>query len=440
MTIHEAIFSPLRQPMLGILYLLLTAQMALFLLSVRDGRRLRVRLCLLMQFLLTFACLWFPLLDIDSNHMQPDGSAPFPFPEARSAVTLLPFWALFLYEALTAVLVAAAVFDMLRYRENHPTAESVKETMDNLPVGIAFGEADGTVVFHNLSMSELSRALTDKDIHDWRRFRDALPEGEEEDGDDVREVPLPDSSAVWQISFDTAEVGKESFVRLTATDITEEAAVTRELEEKNRKLRELQTRMKLYNMQADKIITAQELLTARMAVHRETGSILLECRHYLKDPASYDEEKLLAALKNTNTYLLREYEQDDTERDPLTDTFERARAIGVDVTLTGPIPPDGPHRRILAAAIGECATNTVKHADGDRVSAELSTSDDGFVYTLRSGSGPVPGEIRESGGLQTLRMLVEQNCGAMQTKGFPCFTLTIRLPRRIKEHRFGTDT
>ena len=440
MTIHEAVLSPVRQPLLGILYLLLTAQMALFLASVRDGRSRRVRLCLLAHLLFSFVCLWLPLLDI-SCQLQTDPDAYMP--ALCRAVLSLPVRWMFLYEAVTALILAAVIWDTIRYRRSHPTAESVKETMDNLPVGIAFGQPDGTVVLNNLMMDRLSRILTGRGIRDLCAFREAMPdgdEGDEESEDGVYQVPLPDGSGVWQITFDTAETNEASFIRVTATDITEEAAVTEELAEKNKKLRDIQMRLKLYNMQADKIVIAQELLTARMAVHSEVGTILLESRHYLKDPSSYNEEKLLAALKNANTYLLREYEQDDTARDVLTDALERARTIGVDVTLTGPIPPAGPHRRILAAAVGECATNTVKHADGDRVSAELSAADDGLVYTLRSGSGPVEGEIRESGGLQTLRALVERNGGTMQTEGFPCFTLTIRLPKTIEGPFFKADT
>ena len=41
---------------------------------------------------------------------------------------------------------------------------------------------------------------------------------------------------------------------------------------------------------------------------------------------------LLQALRNTNTYLLREYEQDDTARDALADAIDMAETIGVEVS------------------------------------------------------------------------------------------------------------
>ena len=177
------------------------------------------------------------------------------------------------------------------------------------------------------------------------------------------------------------------------------------------------------------IIIAQELLSARIAVHNEVGNVLLESRHYLNDPASFDEERLLTALKNTNTYLLREYEEDDTARDPLRDALETAEAIGVDVELFGPIPSEEPYRTVLAAAVGECASNAVRHADGDRLDVEICMEEDIITYDLRSNGRPPEEEIRETGGLRSLRSLVENEGGQMRIEISPVVRLTVRLPR-----------
>lgn len=460
MTIHEAIFSPVRQPLLGLLYLVLTAQMALYFASFRDGRSRRYRLACLLHLLFSVACLWFPFMDIDSNHFRTD--VPIPLPAARSIVTSLPAWALFLYEALTAVVVLAAFRDLLRFRRDHLTADSIKETMDLLPAGIAFGKTDGAVVFSNLTMNRLSRALMGTGISNLDTFLEALPKAagpagagkvdrqaalprteadsanasrplfqtlplEDPTGREKSKsiVSLPDGSSIWQISSEQVEVDGKTFTQLTATDITEQAAATRELEDKNKKLREIHLRLDTYNKQADRIIIAQELLTARMAVHSEVGNVLLESRHYLTDPASFEEEKLLQALKNTNTYLLREYEEDDTARDTLTDAVEMAEAIGVDVLISGPVPQDAPYRQILAAAINECASNTVKHAGGNQLTVQIRRIGNELAYTLTSNGEAPTGAIQETGGLLTLRTLVENEGGKMQTEHTPKFMLRI---------------
>ena len=422
MTIHEALFSTLRQPLLTALYLLLALQLTLFLTSVRDGRSGRIRLFLLLHSLFTFVCLWLTYMDVHEYNFRTD--VPIPMPDALSAVTLLPVWTLVLYEVLTAVILAAEIREHVHYLKNHPTALSIKETTDMLPAGIAFGREDGTVVFSNLAMNSLSRALTGKELTDLSAFRSAAGVTGPE-----TQLTLSAGSAVWQLTKNTLRADDGLYTQLTAANITEQTAITRELEKKNEKLRELHARLEIYNRQAERIIIAQELLTARMTVHSEVGNVLLESRQYMKNPASFDEEKLLQALKNTNTYLLREYEEDDTARDPLTEAVETAEIIGVDVLISGPVPSEEPCRSLLAAAIGECASNTVKHAGGDRLTAEIRSTDTETVCLLRS-NGEAPKEpIRESGGLLSLRSLVEKENGSMRTDVSPSFTLEIRIPR-----------
>lgn len=422
MTIHEALFSPIRLPLLGVLYLLLTVQMALLFSAFRDGRTPRLRYTCLLHALLSFVCIWLPFMDIDSNHFRTD--APIPLPAARSAFTALPVWTLFMYEALTALIVLATFRNMLCWQKQHPTFDSIKETMDLLPVGIAFARPEGTVAFSNLAANTLSQALTGKTMTDLSAFRKATGATAP-----AVQLPLPDGSAVWQLVSESFEVEGEPFTGMIASDITEQAAITRELEEKNKKLRDIHMRLDIYNKQADRIIIAQELLTARMTVHNELGSVLLESRHYLNEPADIDETILLQALKNTNAYLLREYEEDDTARDALTDAMETAEAIGVEVKVNGILPEAEPQRGILAAAITECATNTVKHANGDALSVGIRNTDDRLLYTFKSNGLPPKQEITESGGLLSLRSLVEKAGGTMRIDRTPQVELTITLPR-----------
>ena len=423
MTIHEALFSPARELLMPAVLLLLCLQMILIFASVRDGRSRALRGLYFLHFLVSFLFLYFPLFDLSRERtILATGSGTLPAPLA--VFRGWPVTVMILYGILTAGILAAAFGDLFRYRRNHPTFDSIKETMDLLPAGIAFGKPDGTVVFSNLAMNRLFRGLTGKRLTDLNAFRDpggAAPES-------VRQVTLPDGSAVWQVAAEPLDVDGEKYLQLTATDITAQAAVTAELQEKNKTLRDIHMRLDLYNKQADRIVIAQELLTARMAVHNEVGNVLLESRHYLKDPSSFDEGTLLQALKNTNTYLLREYEADDSAGDPLAEALETAEAIGVDVSITGVIPPEGPARTVLAAAVGECATNTVKHADGDRLSVEIRKTGTETVFTLRN-NGEQPGKaVRESGGLLSLRSLAEKEGGTMRISASPDFELTIRLP------------
>lgn len=424
MTIHEALCTSARQPLLTVCLLLLTLQIALIFSSFRNARSGGTKLINVLLFVFGFALFYLPLLDICWDINYPAGEIARP--TVLAAFGAMPLAIMVLMEILFSLAIIAELRDLIRYKQNHPRFESVKETMDLLPAGIAFARPDGTVVFSNLAMNKLSRTLSGNVLTDLSAFRKAA-------ADDNSPLDMPDGS-VWQFAHETLELDGESYAQLTATDITEQAAITKELEDKNTKLREIHMRLDIYNKQADRIVIAQELLTARMAVHSEVGNVLLESRHYLKDPASYDEEKLLQALKNTNTYLLREYEEDDSERDPLTDALEMAEAIGVDVELTGVIPQEDPARKVLAAAISECASNTVKHAEGDKLFVNILLGEGDanrrmrYIVTLTNNGRQPTEAIRESGGLLSLRKLAEQSGGSMAILVLPHFQLIIRLP------------
>ena len=296
MTIHDALYSPSRQPLMTACLLLLTLKLALIFAVYRDGRSRKVRALHLLHFATGFAFLYFPLLDISYEINLSKGAAKA-LPAMLAAFRSLPVSGMIGYMILSAMILAAAFGELFRYRENHPTFESIKETMDLLPAGLAFSREDGTVVFSNLVMNRLSRSLTGKRMTDLTAFRKAVPGMQEGEAS----LTLPDGSAVWQFSETALEADGKTFRQLTATEITEQAKITSELREKNAKLRDIHMRLDLYNKQADRIISAQELLTARMTVHNELGHVLLESRHYLTAPESIDESLLLQVLKNTNT-------------------------------------------------------------------------------------------------------------------------------------------
>ena len=400
--------------------LLLALQMALVIAAFRARRSIGIRVFYTLHFMISFWILYRPLKILFFNIRWPEHKSGLP--EFLLKCEDLPVAFFILYEVLTAVILTAAYLELYCYRKSHLDAGCIKETMDFLPVGVAFGRTDGTVTFRNLMMEDLSYRLTGRGMTSLLEFQKDLP-GEQ----DNPQSTLRSKDHVWQIASEELQTEEGPVIQLTAMDITKQDSITRELEEKNQKLREIHMRLDIYNKQADRIIIAQELLTARMAVHSEVGNVLLESRHYLNNPSSVDEGLLLQALKNTNTYLLREYEEDDTVRDSLADALEMADAISVEVSITGVIPADAPVRSTLAAAIRECATNTVKHAEGDCLAVDIRGNGPLVTCTLKN-NGKQPEEtIRESGGLLTLRTLVEKAGGSMQIESVPEFCLTITL-------------
>ena len=421
MTIWEAMTTLFRESLVGcsMILLLLLCYLLLELYGLRRSRR-----TMIIPFAVTLAnlTLFYFLLDCIFHYEEPE--KPRTWPSAVNAFGKLPLSCLIAAEVLTTTYLVFAFCRLSQYRREHLTPLSVKKAIDLLPAGVAFATEEGSVVFANLTMNKLSRALTGRVLTDTTPIL-TLRENE---GSDIFRLAVPNSSSVWQFSSDSVDKDGSLYRRLIATDISAQAAVNKVLQEKHDKLTELNRRLDIYNRNAERIIISQELLNARMQVHNETGHILLACRHYMDHPSAVEEEGLLMALKLTNAHLLNEYESDDTERDALSEAIEMASSIGVKVWLTGMIPERGNPRAILAAAVSECATNVRKHADGDTLTVTTSETDGLVSMTLIGNGNSVTKPVTESGGLASLRRLTEQAGGTMEITAASDFTLTIHVP------------
>ncbi|MBR6119698.1 MAG: hypothetical protein IKQ04_05195 [Oscillospiraceae bacterium] len=411
---------------MSLMLLLLTAHILLILSSHRY-RRGKTRIILYwLHGLFSFLGAYFPLMNllwtIDYNVER---TGPAALVEAFGA--LPGAWVLF-YEAATLLILALCFRELWRYGRTRPSLDSVKQAMDLLPIGLAIGRADGTVAQCNRTMDDLVRQLSGRGLHDLTLLEGLCgPTGE-------ARLTLSDGQ-IWQLTRRPLTLEGEDYLQFAVEEITEQARILQDLERKHERLLGLRLRLERYNRQADRLIIAQELLSARMAVHSAVGGVLLEAQRYLRDPASYDEARLLQSLQYTNTVLLREYEQDDSDRNPLAEALEAAEILGVDVSVTGRFPEGEPFRGILAAAIRECAANTVKHADGDRLTVELLEQGPGGrdrTFLLCSNGTPPEAPIRESGGLLSLRSLVERKGGTMKARGGrdaeAAFRLEITIP------------
>ena len=445
MTIWEAMTTLLREILLtGLMVLvLLLGYLSMAVLALRKKGKLAVAT---IAVTVADTVLFYLLLDCVFHYREPEKSRTWP--AAVDAFGNLPVVLVIAAEVLTAGYLAWAVCRLVHFRRENLTPLAVKETVDLLPAGVAVAEKNGRVVFSNLTMNKVSRALTGHVLTDLTPL---LALGDTQDTDaavaaDGQEnaadggprskmfrATVPDGSRVWQFISDTVAENDKTYLRLVATDISTQAEINAILREKNDKLKEINRRLDIFNRNAERIIVSQELLNARMQVHNETGHILLASRHYMEHPEAVNEAEFLQTLKLTNAHLLNEYETDDTERDALSEAIDMASEIGVKVKLNGMIPEGGAARTVLAAAISECATNIRKHADGDRLFVDTQTDGSGTVFTL-AGNGNAPaGPIAETGGLASLRTLTEKEGGTMEITTAPGFTLTIRLENGSRE-------
>ena len=405
--------------------LLTLAQCQVLLLALARRRRPANTVGSALHLLGVFALL---LLMLDGTYDPGHLPERLSLPAAVALVYALP-WPLYAFlEAVSAGVTALCFVSDARFIKSRPTTASVKEALDDLPVGVCFMAEDGTVAMANLRMNEWCLRLTGLPLANGTAFRQAVAGAGEKSGENIL-LRFPDGTAVL---FDETEVSVDGrrYRQLIATDQTEQYRVTARLEENNTRLRDITVRMKAYSVELTDLVMNREKLAARVMLHDEVGHVLLRAKHYFDHPEDADAAALYELMRRTNTFLLHAADETPEREDPLTYALQLAKGIGVRVTQEGAAPEDEPRRGLIAQAVRECAMNAVKHADGDALRVVFTRDADRMVVTLTSNGRPAAPSFTPTGGLRSLEANVRAAGGRMTITPLPEFTVILTLPGR----------
>ena len=246
-------------------------------------------------------------------------------------------------------------------------------------------------------------------------------------------IVLPDGEAR---KLDESEIPYEKHTvrMLLAFNITEAYRKTRELTKMREKVEHLGVQLQKVNREIVALTAEREVLNAKVKIHDELGSDLLAVKRYLVNGGTEEEKaELMESLIRSVSFL-----KNDTSTTPVRDEYEllhsMAEQLGLTISITGELPQSEHHKPIIATAIHECMTNTLRHAHGDELHIEVS-GDDEMLAAIFTNNGDQPaGEIMEKGGLKSLRELIEEAGGSMTIQTNPVFAISIQLP---KEDAYG---
>ena len=147
---------------------------------------------------------------------------------------------------------------------------SIKEGFDMLPTAACFFDSAGSIVLCNRQMYQLSRYLLDSDMQYLGEVEEALsdlPDGIVRVPDVENTYRFPDKT-VWR--FEKTEVTDrygESYIQLTAADVTELQRALVQLADDSRKLEEDSEKLKQLSDNVGALAREKELLAAKSAMH-----------------------------------------------------------------------------------------------------------------------------------------------------------------------------
>ena len=315
---------------------------------------------------------------------------------------------------------------------------SVKEGLDNLPSGICFADRNGTVILCNRQMYRLCRQMTGTDLQHISELLDALnapPPQVSKTGSDAAVYRFPDGK-LWQFS-QSAVTDRDGnpYTQMQAMDVTELYEKRAELERENTELAKANARAKQLYAELEQIVREKETLAFKMRMHDDIGLCLLASRKLLMQGGSAEDYQKAEKRWEQTLRLYGIAEREDLAQCPtdaaaeLVELTACAADIGVRMTVCGELPAFAEHAYLFIAAMRECVTNTVRHAQGDEMLVRLLQTPKQNSVVITNNGKPPQGEIAEGGGLSGLRRSVESGGGRMTVDSRPEFRLTVVLPR-----------
>ena len=356
-------------------------------------------------------------------------------PRIIKAVTSIPVWGVLTFLIVLLILFNSSVVYLDRLQKNIITENSIKESTDDLPMGLCFSKKDGIPLLINRKMYMLSIVIMGSALQNARQFWEIvstgnLPEGIHRVKEGDEPVLQLQNGSVWTFSKEYIKLDREEVVQLLAIDTTDLYGLRFELEKKNESLREMNKRLQDYSENVNELIREEEILATKVQIHAEMGNALLATRYYLNNQKDKEQAEALIKTWNYNVSLLYNEAEQEVKEDVFHHLNEAAKAVGVTIEVDGKIPKNNTMiERLIVAAGRECLTNTVRHGDGDKVMIKIQENK--LFYCLEyTNNGTAPQEnIKEGGGLMGLRRRVEDMGGNMQVISNPQFILLINVPK-----------
>lgn len=342
----------------------------------------------------------------------------------------MPLWSLVLGILCIAVVEVFILNHNLKWKRENITPSSIKEAIDDLPIGICCYEPSGQVIMKNNMMENICLAYTGESLLNAVSFRSALYEDKEAAED---KVVILQEDKVFSISDNPFSEEEPTLRIMTAADISEQYKNTQRLKNKQQLVVELNKELSEYGKQIVSSITAREVLNAKVKLHDELGANLLAIKRYILNGGTTEERIAIENILHKNLRYLKN-ETEMKEKDEYAVILDTAEKLDMKVKVLGELTETQPQRHVIVTGIHECLTNTIRHAGGDELTVVLEEEAEWLIARFTNNGKAPKNEIKERGGLALLKALAEESEGTMEILWTPRFELILKLPKEVTNH------
>lgn len=314
----------------------------------------------------------------------------------------------------------------------------VRDSIENLPTGLAYYDESGFLYLSNRIMHRLSVELTQKDLQNGLELQNDV--GSLQSGDmcviksEEPAFALSDSR-IWQFSKANIEIEGRAYTELRADDITEIYHLSDEIRGINESLRSEKIRLAEHMKNIGRYISEEETLRVKMAVHDDFGELIARTvRAYERRANEEEKTELITAWSKLSQKMNSILTIDKRGRDSLEKVLTFAKELGCKIEIIGMLPDESIEREIILSATFESLKNAVYHAKAEEVIVTITNEHSKIITTIYNEDRTNPQSITEGGGLATLREKVEKAGGTMEIICKKGVTICIKLCKDVDKN------
>lgn len=351
-----------------------------------------------------------------------------------NSLCFVPTWSVILIGVIGLALSIVWLSFVIKKRLSSLTAMSVKEAITALPTGLCFYDETGRILLLNEQINHECKEITGESLYDGIAFWLNMCENKV-----MNEITVTPSDGSLIVERKDGRVscykrivhnfnGKIVY-ELSSTDISREFMLKKEIEQKNENLRKMNLRLRKYGEIVTQLTRERETLATKVKVHSNLGSLILRTKKMLMQ-GEYGKELLISEWNDIMSLIFASDEKDDR----FLEADKTASSVGVKIFYEGKCPPKStPMEKVFANAVFESVVNTARHANGDELYVKMKESETDYsIFITNNGKQPTS-EIKECGGLSSLRTMTENIGGQMTITVKERFTLSIVLPKETRK-------
>ena len=373
--------------------------------------------------LLPFGCgyfLWQVLFDI---HLFGNTEKANPISRSLGHLPWLT-WSAALF--LLTVFAVWIFIGVIRFGKRSLTPTAVKFCLDSMPCGVCCWRDNGRVLFSNEYMNRICFAVTGGPLMNGNQFYAAIKDG-----------IVTVEGKVWRFSMRDRVFDGGNLHELIASDITAEYEKTKALKEDRAELSRLNDELREYNLGIDDTVRKQEILQAKVNIHDEMNRLMLST--VAAESEGTEAAENIFSLWEQNALLLCMEADGKTYENAFGHIKKLAEALKIGLVWNGDLPAvlSEKQRELFFSAAKEALANAAKHAGAKKMTVSFEQTES-CVFCRFTNDGRIPeGEVRFTGGLSNLSTLAKKQGAELSAKGGDLFTLTLRFPKKSKNHPFG---